>query len=266
MMRCGVPITLPGDLPEVFQAAAKELHGSLMEDPHAHSWTQISIPLSRALTVMTGGHALVVAPMTALWMPAGVVHQAQVDRSVQVCSLYVNPRLVMAGPNMACAIQTTPFVRELVLHMSSLDDRQRQSPYGLQLLEIFLANAVPSPTERVSLKMPSDRRLRVVAHAVLADPADERTLEEWSGVVGASYRTLARHFIKETGLTFHEWKQTACVIEAMKALGTGHRVCNVAAELGYSSVSGFTAMFKRITGCTPSEYARVHEHAAAAAS
>jgi len=245
-------------VPDVFQSQAEELMAAGMSDAHAHCWAQISIPMSHAVTVMATGRALVVAPMTAVWMPAGVVHQAYIEQSVHVCNLFVNPALVSNAPTGACTFQMTSFVCELLLHMLAIGKAEQQSGYGQKLLEVLLETAEPAPLETVSMRMPRDRRLRSIARAVLANPMDERSLEDWSQYVGASYRTLARHFVSETGLTFHEWKQTVCIIRAMKMLSLGTSVCHVAAEFGYASVGGFTTMFKRATGHTPSEYARFH--------
>ena len=62
----------------------------------------------------------------------------------------------------------------------------------------------------VSRRSTSDRRriprARDVSDALLADPADPRTLHEWGRAVGASSRTLARAFLTDTGLSFGRWR------------------------------------------------------------
>jgi len=82
----------------------------------------------------------------------------------------------------------------------------------------------------------------------------------WTGVrpraksVNASSRTLARRFQSETGLSFGAWRQQARVLEAMGRLGGGAPVTQVAFDLGYESVSAFSAMFRRAAGASPSRY------------
>ncbi len=246
-------------VPDVFQAQAEELTGARIGDAHAHHWAQISLPTTHALTVIATGRALVVAPMTAVWMPAGMVHQPYVEQSVHIYNMRVNPNLVPTAPKAACTFQMTPFVHELLLHMAAIGSAHQQSAYGQKLLEILIDTIIPVPPETVSMRMPCDRRLRTIARSILVDPTDERSLEDWSQHVGASYRTLARHFVRETGLTFQEWRQTVRIIRAMKMLSSGVSVCHVASEFGYASAGGFATMFKRITGRTPSDFARVHD-------
>ena len=67
-------------------------------------------------------------------------------------------------------------------------------------------------------------------------------------------RTLARRFQSETGLSFGAWRQQARVLEAMGRLGGGAPVTEVAFDLGYESVSAFSAMFHRATGASPSQF------------
>jgi AraC-like DNA-binding protein len=81
-----------------------------------------------------------------------------------------------------------------------------------------------------------------------------RTLDEWSAAAGASSRTLARLFRKETGMSFGAWRQQARLLDALRRLATGEAVTNVALDLGYASPSAFTSMFRRTLGRAPSRY------------
>jgi AraC-like DNA-binding protein len=60
--------------------------------------------------------------------------------------------------------------------------------------------------------------------------------------------------VAETGLTFGAWRQQARVLEAMGRLGSGAPVTEVALDLGYESVSAFSAMFRRAAGTSPRRY------------
>ena len=65
-----------------------------------------------------------------------------------------------------------------------------------------------------------------------------------------SAREVARLFLRETGMSFGAWRQQARVLEAMGRLGGGEPVTQVALDLGYDSVSAFSAMFRRAAGTT----------------
>ena len=85
-------------------------------------------------------------------------------------------------------------------------------------------------------------------------PGDQQPLDAWARTINTSPRTLARRFQSETGLSFGAWRQQARVLEAMGRLGGGESVTQVALDLGYESVSAFSAMFHRATGTPPSRF------------
>ncbi len=94
---------------------------------------------------------------------------------------------------------------------------------------------------------------RSVSAALQRQPDDRRTLAEWARAAGASERTLARLFSRETGLSFRHWRQRLRLLMALTALEDGSSVTAVALESGYDSPSAFIAAFKRLFGKTPSK-------------
>ena len=104
------------------------------------------------------------------------------------------------------------------------------------------------------LPLPRDARAKRVCQALLDHPADDRSLAAWGKLVGASSRTLARLFWRETGMTFGKWVQTMRLSLALDRLALGESVTRVALELGYATPSAFSAMFRRRLGASPSHY------------
>ena len=95
---------------------------------------------------------------------------------------------------------------------------------------------------------------QAVAAALLANPADGRTLAEWGRNVGASGRTLARAFLAGTGMPFGQWRRLARLQAALPQLAAGQAVGMVARHVGYETPSAFVAAFRRETGLTPAAY------------
>lgn len=95
-----------------------------------------------------------------------------------------------------------------------------------------------------------------IARAIIADPADDRDLEQWAGWGGVSSRTLSRRFVAETGFNFTLWRQRARLMRSLEMLADEVPVQNVALDLGYSTASAFISLFKRAFGATPSAYCR----------
>lgn len=106
----------------------------------------------------------------------------------------------------------------------------------------------------LELPIPVDTRLKKIYKQLSNDSGNSRTLEDWGKIVGATGRTLARHFRLETGMSFVQWRQQVRILEALKKLGMRESVTTVAYELGYDSPSAFISMFKKVLDKTPGQY------------
>src|SRR5581483_4429474 len=92
---------------------------------------------------------------------------------------------------------------------------------------------LPLRIATIDVRVPSDPRARDVAEALLADPADPRTLHEWGHAVGASGRTLARTFLSDTGLPFGRWRTLVRLQASLSHLAAHVPVSAVASLVGY---------------------------------
>jgi AraC-like DNA-binding protein len=99
--------------------------------------------------------------------------------------------------------------------------------------------------------MPRDKRLHAISQALLNDPSLPLSLDEWGLRVGASARTLARGFMRETGLTYAQWRTQCRLLVAHTQLAEGASVTAVAHRVGYASDSAFIAMYRRLYGEPP---------------
>lgn len=69
-----------------------------------------------------------------------------------------------------------------------------------------------------------------------------------------SSRNISRHFSRETGMTFAQWRQGASLMMARKWLAQGESVQQVSQRVGYKNVSTFIASFRKFYGQTPSHF------------
>lgn len=72
-------------------------------------------------------------------------------------------------------------------------------------------------------------------------------LGQWAGFCDGE-RNLARLIVKETGLSFRQWRQQLQLIMALQGLVKGDTVQKVAHTLGYDSTTAFITMFKKGLG------------------
>lgn len=106
----------------------------------------------------------------------------------------------------------------------------------------------------LALPQPRDRRLRRIAAALARAPRDSRSIDDWAASSGLSSRSLARHWLAETGMTLGQWRQRLRVLLALPRLLSGEPVISVALSMGYNTPSAFIAVFKREMGVTPARY------------
>jgi len=145
-------------------------------------------------------------------------------------------------------------LRELIVRATELPLQYDENGPAGHVVALLLDELHGSQALKLHLPMPRSKRLAMLCRALLDAPGDRRTLGEWAHTVHASERTMARLFQRETGLSFAAWRQQARVLEAMGRLGSGAPVTQVALDLGYDSVSAFSAMFRRAAGTSPSAY------------
>lgn len=166
---------------------------------------------------------------------------------------YIRPDLCPINWPDFTPVAASPLLGELIGYLERPDlDGDPRAHAETMLVDLLQPVAMTS----FDVRMPADDRARQIADALAADPADNRTLAEWGGQVGASQRTLARAFVSGTGLPFGRWRGLLRLRAAMSALAAGEPVGNVARRVGYESASAFVAAFRRETGVTPAAYFR----------
>jgi AraC-like DNA-binding protein len=223
--------------------------GHLVED-HTHDAAQIVHAAHGVMRVTAGGAYWVIPPGRGLWVPAGVTHGFVCVTAVSVRTVYLAGEAPGALPDKSEVWQISDLMREVIIRLADGADPEA-APHLIALLvhEIDRREVLPLHIEK-----PQDPRAGRVADAVIADPADTRSLEAWAQQAGASPRTLKRLFQSETGQAFGQWRRNVRLIAALERLALGEPVTQVALAVGYESTSAFIEMFRTQLGTTPGKY------------
>ena len=130
-----------------------------------------------------------------------------------------------------------------------MEQRQVSAP------ERVLVDWLPRlPSTPLHLPQPQDKRLQKLAALLEDNIGNSNPLEQMAPLSGLTPRTATRLFLKETGLTFGQWRQQLRLLTALEKLGNGEKVTNVALDVGYQDVSSFITLFKNAFGQTPARY------------
>jgi AraC-like DNA-binding protein len=157
-------------------------------------------------------------------------------------------------------MEVSPLLRALILALLEEPVLYDESGRGGMLARLILDEIARARPLALAVPMPGDARLARLCEALLAEPGRGDTLDRLAAEAGASARTLARLFRRETGMTFAQWRQRARFAGACEALVRGEPVGRVARENGYASASAFTAAFRKALGVRPGSLAGPRQH------
>ncbi|MBX6330677.1 MAG: helix-turn-helix transcriptional regulator [Gemmatimonadaceae bacterium] len=115
--------------------------------------------------------------------------------------------------------------------------------------------------DRACIGARAARRHRETAEAVrerlAAAPGEAHTLDSLARAVEVSPFHLARVFHRETGMPIHQYLLQLRLALAVERLGDGVAIGAVALDLGFSSHSHFTTLFRQRYGVSPRDVGRV---------
>lgn len=84
---------------------------------------------------------------------------------------------------------------------------------------------------------------------------DITRIQDIGGELGYSHSYISHLFREKMGMTLHQYVTRKKIERSLELLATGkYSITDIALQLNYESVQSFGKMFKKIKGCTPSEY------------
>jgi AraC-like DNA-binding protein/quercetin dioxygenase-like cupin family protein len=219
---------------------------------HQHADHQIAwSPEGILVVLIEDGGSYVLPPSRALWIPTGTVHETRSSGAAVLRSVYLEPHRCPIDWTAPTPVAVSPLLGELIHH---LDDRALGAEERSHAEAVLFDLLLPLRIATIDVRAPMDPRARDVSDALLADPADPRTLQEWGRAVGASSRTLARAFLSDTGLSFGRWRTLIRLQASLRLLAEQMPVSGVARLVGYRTTSAYVAAFRAQTGVTPGRY------------
>ena len=111
----------------------------------------------------------------------------------------------------------------------------------------------------LNVPLPAEPKMAKLCREILDAPSINTDLDTLAHKMGMSRRSFTRLFRVQTGMSFGEWRQQACLLSALTQLSLGKSVTEVALELGYSNTSAFTSSFQRTMSVPPSQYLKLHQ-------
>ncbi|MDP3231111.1 MAG: helix-turn-helix transcriptional regulator [Acidovorax sp.] len=241
------------DLPNLIFSRSQNLPACHLFPVHKHSWNQFVYATSGTLVVTVADARFVITPEQAIWVPTGVMHTTGSLNAVEFRNLYVADAPDLGMPSRCTVFSVTPLLRALIVE---LEDKHRQSEvdYVGKLNALIVAQLQRLKPLSFHLPWPRSPMLQTICESVYANPADERSAEDWGRELGASTRTLNRRFERELGISLRVWRHKLRLFLAIEWLSSGRSVTDIGLALGYASTSAFSYMFRQEMGCAPSQW------------
>ncbi len=242
------------DVPRPVALLARDIPDNHTTTWHRHKRAQLVYASSGVMVVKTRASTWVIPPQRAVWVPSRVEHETRTIGRVAMRTVYVAPEVAQDLLRECCAINVSPLLRELILRAAIAPVIYDQNGPDGRVMQMILDEIKVSRMLPLHLPIPSHPHLANLCAKILRDLRTPRTLGLLAKNEGMSKRTAERAFLRETGMTFIQWRQQARLLNALTLLAAGQSVKNAAFEAGYSTQSAFTSMFKRSFGTSPSKY------------
>lgn len=210
------------------------------------------------LRLEADGQCWTLPPARAAFIPAGQAVLIAIRSRLTSASVLFDPTSYPELPQRLTVFEMSPLARELVSECLVQDTETAPlAAYARQLFET-LAVVVTRLSERPSpcvLPMPKSPFLMRALALTEEQFAGRPDFEAIARTTGQSSRSLARRFAEEMGMTWRDALRRIRVIRAVEALASTDRsITDISLDVGYGSVSSFSAAFRGIMGKTPTEY------------
>jgi AraC-like DNA-binding protein len=220
---------------------------------HRHRRAQLLYGATGIMQVETSDATWTVPTQRAVLIPSNTDHQVLMN-GVSTRSLYIEPAAVPWFPTRCQVVDVSPLLRSLLL--AAVELPATYDPHGREgaLIELILHEIQALTPLPLDLPVPGRDDLRDRCQAFASAPSIRELPGDWAAALNVSDRTFNRMFRAQTGVTFQQWRQRACVLHAIRLLSAGMTVTQTAAALGYDTPAAFSAMFVKQIGSPPKSF------------
>ncbi|MBO4227295.1 helix-turn-helix domain-containing protein [Bradyrhizobium neotropicale] len=245
----------PEDVPRAVVAVGGTMVTKGMElAVHEHRKAQLVLTLRGVVRCEADHSVWIVPPRCAVWIPGNLPHSVSLAGNVEVYCLFVEPDAAPALPRQCCTLSISPLLERLLLHVAQMPVLYDVGGADGRIATVLLDQLSLAPVEKLNFPMPVDAKLRKIAAAMMADPSDRATIDDWGRRMAIAPRTLTRILQRETGMSFGRWRRQLHILIALQRLAKGASVQTVALDLGYEGASAFVTMFRKALGKPPARY------------
>ncbi|MDE1996512.1 MAG: helix-turn-helix transcriptional regulator [Rhizobiaceae bacterium] len=244
---------IEGDPPRPVSFRTEDYKAGTVFPPKSQSWGELNYALVGVVEFNIRGARYLSPPHYAIWLPPDTLHDAWNQHDVRYVTVYIERSLCAGLPLEPSTLSLSPLLKAILADFAARDITVPEAEEDLRLAEVLVDQIRVAPRCESYLPLSDDTLLGPVLRALQNDPGDRHSLAEWARRMGTTERTLSRRCQDDLGMSFNEWRQRLKLVSALAMLEADKPVQQVARQLGYSNASAFIAMFRRLTGTSPTQ-------------
>lgn len=221
---------------------------------HTHRRGQFLHATTGVIAVSTPQGAWVSPPHRGVWIPAGTPHAVRMIGKVSTRSVMIEPAMVGSIDPRCRVVEVSPLLSALLDDAADIPHEYDEAGRDGLVMRLIVAEVAQAPVIPLAIPFPREPALAARCHAFLESSSVKSGVDEWAEALRLNRRSFTRLFRRETGMSFAEWREQACLAAALERLGAGDSVTAIALDLGYESTASFSTMFRRALGVPPSRY------------
>lgn len=247
----------PDNLDIIMQAACADNFGELLRPPklHRHCTGQLVISVLGVVGLVAENWRIALPPASALWAPPGLAHEGFIGPNSKSLYLHISPEWSGELPDEPFRIMLTPMMMAMVRHFTQIRKPFAANSHTGRLARVLLEEIMLAPQLPLNFApLPANPQLFLVAEKIVEHSSFGWTVAQWANYVGMSERNFSRLVVRETGMSFGQWRLRLLMLTATRLILEGRTSESVAQTLGYETPSAFITAFKRVFGMTPGRY------------
>lgn len=225
----------------------------LVSLPTQPGWDRLVFAHAGLFTAHTESRAWTIPAHRALCVPDGTGIRVETSRRAAIRCLYLDSDLALLDAKVR-AVNLSSLTTELARHAIARAPMDLAKRGDAALITLLAEEISSEPDASLHLPFPVDATALLVATAIAAVPAVG--LDDQLRDIGASRRSIERHFKAETHMSLGQWRRRARILAGVAMLSEGENVTTVAMRVGYSSPSSFVAAFRSELDAPPREFMR----------
>lgn len=226
---------------------SKEYAAGYCTGLHAHERSQFLYAAQGTMRASTRNGSWIVPPTYGLLIPGETEHEVEMLEEVSLKSAYIQQALMPEACLTTCrVIQVPPLLSACIDRFASRPMEYSEDDIASSLAAIIIKEVTTIPPSAMALPFPATAKFQAMIDAMLNDPSDPRSINDWAFELGMSRRSFTRAFRRGTGITFDQWRQRLRFQAASRLIASGLPMSRAAPKVGYASAAALKAMMNRL--------------------